>query len=96
MLWKLLIIGCGVLSTLVSIRRREWIVVAWSACLTLFQAFNSLWPDALPWRLHYLFFAAAALLLGSQVAKDYRRYKEGLAKGTSEAPAAPGACRRAP
>ena len=69
---------CLALSALLALLSRRWMDAAWSACFAAFLLFDKVLPTAVPWQLKYAFLLVGVLLIASQVAGTYRRYKHSL------------------
>ena len=69
---------CLTLSALLALLSRRWMDAAWSACFAVFLLFDKVLPTAVPWQLKYAFLLVGVLLIASQFAGTYRRYKHSL------------------
>lgn len=47
----------------------------------MFMVFDRKLPDTVPGQLKWMFFLIGAITVASQVAKEYRKYKEKLVNG---------------
>jgi hypothetical protein len=72
-------IVCWTLATLLCLLKRKWTDAFASACFAAFTILDRMSPAAVPAQLKWIFFLIGAIVIASQVAKEYRRYKEGLA-----------------
>jgi hypothetical protein len=70
---------CWTLATLLSLLKRRWIDAFSSACFAAFTMLDRMAPTAAPTQLKWVFFLVGAIVIASQVAKEYRTYKESLA-----------------
>ncbi len=70
--------ACLALSALLALLSRRWMDAASSACFAIFLLFDKVLPTAVPWQLKYAFLLVGVLLVASQVAGTYRRYKQSL------------------
>jgi len=72
-------IVCWTLATLLCLLKRRWIDAFSSACFAAFMIFDGMSPTAVPAQLKWIFFLTGAIVIASQVTKEYRNYKESLA-----------------
>jgi hypothetical protein len=71
-------IVCLTISMLLALLARRWIDASWTACFAAFLVFDRMWPTSVSWQLKYVFFGIGVILVASQVAKNYGRFKKGL------------------
>lgn len=77
--WNDLPFVCFTLSTLLCLVGRRWIDAGSSACFAAFTMFDRILPQMVPSPLKWAFAVVGAVLVVSQVAKEYRNYKKSLA-----------------
>jgi len=77
MTWNDLPIVCWGLSTFICLVRRQWLDAIWPACFGIFMTLDRYFPSSAPW-LKYGFFIVGAILVISQVMKEYGKFKKSL------------------
>lgn len=71
-------IVCWTLATILCLLKRRWVDAFWSACFAAFTMFDRMSPTAVPAPLKWMVFLVGAIVVASQVAKEYRKYKESV------------------
>jgi uncharacterized membrane protein YhaH (DUF805 family) len=69
---------CWTFSTLLCLLGRRWIDTFSSACFAVFMIFDRILPTMALRQLKWIFFVIGVIVIASQIAKAYRKYKEGL------------------
>lgn len=72
-------IACWIISTLLCLLGRRWIDALVSACLVIITIFERISPASVPIQLKWIYIFIGIIIITTEVAKKYRKYKDGLA-----------------
>jgi hypothetical protein len=70
-------VACWAISTLIALWSRRWMDAGWCASFAVFMTLDRIAPAAGGGPVKYVFLALGVVLVGSQVAGQYARYKKG-------------------